>query len=137
MSFFETFLSSFSGYLLRIFSGYLLTEGLAQFPPDQQFAVWRAAHSQLKAEDSAYRARCRRHMVKIIVAGVVVFLMGQIGFWLREADVIPPEFRTAEKIIVFLVPLAVISVYLLIVMIRHMKWLNAKVAEEIRKRGPE
>jgi hypothetical protein len=60
--------------------------------------------------------------------------MSQIAFWLREAGVIPPEFRKLERIVVFFVPLAVISAYLLIVMIRHTKWLNATVAEEIKKR---
>jgi hypothetical protein len=129
MTFFETFMSSFSGYRS--------TEGLAQFPPDQRFRVWRAAHGRLKAKDPAYRARCRRHIVKILVAGVAVALMFQIAFWLREAreaGVIPPEFRTVGRIIFVWVPIAVFSAYLLIVMIRHTKWLNAKVAEEIKKR---
>ena len=126
MSFFETFLSSFSGYGS--------TEGLDQFPPDQRFMVWRAAHSRLKAKDPTYRARCRRHIVKILMANVALLLMFQIAFWLREAGVIPPEFRTLERIIVVLVPMAVFSAYLLIAMIRHTKWLNAKVAEEIKKR---
>jgi len=126
MSFFEIFMSSFSGYMS--------TEGLDQFPPDQRFMVWRAARSRLKAKDPAYRARCRRHIVKILVASVALLLMFQIAFWLREAGVIPPEFRTVERIIVVWVPMAVFSAYLLIVMIRHTKWLNAKVAEEIKKR---
>jgi hypothetical protein len=127
MGFFETFRSSF-------FKGYLTTEGLGQFPPDQQYRVWRAAHSRLKAKDPAYRARCRRHIVKILVAGVALVLVFQIAFWLREAGVIPPEFRTAESVIAFFVPIAVYSAYLFIVMNRHTKWLNARVSEEIKKR---
>ena len=66
--------------------------------------VWRAAHSRLKAKDPAYRARCRRHIVKILVASVALLLIFQIAFWLREAGVIPPEFRTVERIIVVLGP---------------------------------
>jgi hypothetical protein len=134
VSFFETVMSFFHRYF---FHSYLLTEGLDQFPPDQQLGVWRAAHSRLKAKDPSYRARCRRHIVKILVASIALFLVFQIGIWLREADFIPPEFRTVENIIVFWVPLAVSSAYLLTVMIRHTKWMNPKVAEEIKKRPTE
>ena len=126
MSFFETFMSSFSGYLS--------TEGLDQFPADQQFRVWRAAHGRLKAKDPAYRARCRRHIAKLLVASVALVLMLQIPFWLRESGVVPREYRTVEKIIFLFVPIAVYFAYLLPVMIRRTKWLNAKVAEEIKKR---
>jgi hypothetical protein len=131
MSLLEFFMNPF------LAPGYLSTKGLDRFPPDQQFRVWRAAHSRLKAKDPAYRARCRRHLVKLLVASVAFFLMCQIAFWLRESGVIPPEFRTVEKNIVFSVTLAVYSAYIWIVMMRHTKWANAKVAEELEERPTE
>ena len=36
---------------MSFFQTYRSTQGLDQFPPDQRFCVWRAAHSRLKAKD--------------------------------------------------------------------------------------
>jgi len=68
------------------------------------------------------------------VASAALVLMLQIPFWLRESGVVPREYRTVEKIAFLFVPIAVYFAYLLPVMIRRTKWLNAKVAEEIKKR---
>ncbi len=84
---------------MSFFQTYRSTQGLDQFPPDQRFCVWRAAHSRLKAKDPIYRARCRRFIVKILVATVVFVPLSNITSWLGKTGVIFPESSMVDYIV--------------------------------------
>jgi hypothetical protein len=108
---------------MSFFQTYRSTEGLDQFHDNEKFHVWRAAHKRLKTNDPAYRVRCRRYFWNILLTSLVVVAVSILASRLDNM---------IEGSLISLAALAVFLPYILIVSFRQQRWLNAKVAEEIK-----
>ncbi len=57
------------------FQFYTSTPGLIDFPREQRFRVWRAAHRKLQQSDSSYRHEVHRGWLRILVPIIVSVLL--------------------------------------------------------------
>ena len=105
---------------MGFFQGYGSTEGPDRFPREQRFHVWRAAHKRLKASDASYRARCRNFFIINSIVVTPIFCLTCLGLGsLRDFGI-------------FLIATAIYVPYILVVSFRQQRWMNAKIAEEIK-----
>ena len=115
------------------FQTYAATVGLNRFPEDKQFSLWLRLHKKLKTNDPDYRAACRRFVAKII--GVILLfsliLMLPAPFFLGDTISVGLEVALTLGSLVLYLPWG------LVVSFRHQKWMNARVAQEIRKESKE
>lgn len=72
-------------------------------------------------------------MLKILLASIAVVLVNGVVEWPCLAGVILPEFGMIEQSIIALATMAIFLPYVLIATFRQQKWLNAKVAEELKR----
>ncbi len=117
------------GDRMGFFETYAATAGLGRFPLDQQFCVWLALHKKLKTSDPRYRGVCRRFVVKIVGVSLLLTLIMMLPGPLFLGDTISVGSEIALTVggLVLYIP------WVLVVSVRHQKWLNARVAEEIKK----
>ena len=116
---------------MSFFETYAATEGLDRFPPDEQFCAWLALHKKRKTSDPDYRGACRRFGAKIIGVTLLFTLM----MMLPGPLVLGGTISLVSEIALTLGSLVLVGVYVpwvLIVSVRHQKWMNARIAEEIR-----
>lgn len=114
------------------FQTYAATEGLDRFPEEKQFFVWLAVHKKLKVGDPGYLAACRRFTAKIVVGGLAfTLLLFSVSFLLDEVKNVG-----VELLLVLLIWLltGLYTVWVLVISFRQQRWMNARVAEVIRKK---
>ena len=115
--------------LVGYFQTYAATEGLDRFPEEKRFFLWLRLHKKLKTDDPDYRAACRRFVAKIIGVTLLfsLILMLPAPFFLGDTISVGAEVALTFGSLVLYIPWG------LVVSFRHQKWMNARVAEEIRR----